>query len=220
MPLLSIKHKFTGSPIFELECGSMRLCVEAAISNDSDLRGADFRNSNLSGANLRSANLSGADLRGANLRGADFYLADLSLADFRGADLRDSNLRGANLRAVDLRGAQLRGADLYGADLSRANLCDASLYGAYHRDHKLIGDRSILQIGPIGSRADYLLAYFTNMGVLIRAGDFLGSLDIFRDKEIHGSGNNKYSQEYQAAIALIELHCKLWAEETIKESNE
>ena len=195
MPLLSIKHKFTGSLIFELECNSMRLCVESAISNDSDLCGADFRNSNLSGTNLRSA-------------------------DFRVADLRDSNLRGTNLRAVDLRGAQLRGADLYGADLSRANLCDASLYGAHLRILKLIGDRPILQIGPIGSRADYLLAYFTNRGVLIRIGDFLGSLDIFIDKEIHGRDHSKYAQEYRAAIILIESHAKLWAEETIKESSE
>ena len=59
-------------------------------------------------------------------------------------------------------GADLGGADLGGADLGGA---------------KLIGDRPILQIGPIGSRSDYLIACVTDQGVLVRAGCFFGSLD-------------------------------------------
>ena len=51
-----IKNRITGSVIFELECGSMRLCVEAAIKSMADLSWAY-----LSGANLSGAYLSGAE---------------------------------------------------------------------------------------------------------------------------------------------------------------
>ena len=63
--LYEIKHRYTGAVMFSLECESLKLCVEAAVSAKADLRGA-----NLSGANLRGANLSGANLRGANLSDA------------------------------------------------------------------------------------------------------------------------------------------------------
>jgi hypothetical protein len=40
--LFEIKHRFTGSVLFSLECGSLKLCVEAAIKSDADLSGADL----------------------------------------------------------------------------------------------------------------------------------------------------------------------------------
>ena len=92
-----IKCRFTGVIRFELECESMKLCVEAAIKSRADLRYANLRGANLCDINLSGANLYGADLSGANLRGA--------------------NLCDINLRCADLYGADLSGANLYGADL-------------------------------------------------------------------------------------------------------
>jgi hypothetical protein len=125
-----VKHRYTGAVLFEIECGSIRLCVEAAIQSQANLSGA-----NLSQANLSGANLSGADLYGANLYGANLYGANLSGADLYGANLYGANLYGANLSGADLSRANLYGANLYGAnlsgaDLSRANLYGANLYGA------------------------------------------------------------------------------------------
>ena len=51
MKRFEIKNRFTGKVLFSLECGSLKLCVEAAVEV-------------------------GADLYGANLRGADLYGAD------------------------------------------------------------------------------------------------------------------------------------------------
>ena len=75
-----IRHRYSGSVLFALETESLKMCVEAAIQGDANLRGADLRDANLRDANLRGADLWGADLWGANLRGADL----------RGADLRDA----------------------------------------------------------------------------------------------------------------------------------
>jgi hypothetical protein len=100
-----IKH-INGTILFEYECenNSIKKTLIEAVSNHTDLSGADLR---------------GADLYGANLRGANLYRANLSGADLYGANLSVANLYGANLR----------GANLYGADLYRANLRGADYKG-------------------------------------------------------------------------------------------
>ena len=135
------------------------------------------------------ANLCGADLRGANLCGADL----------RGANLRGANLRGANLRYADLRGANLRYADLCDADL-----CDGI---------KLKGLRPFLQLGPIGSRQDYFVAWITTKGLMLRAGCFFGSKDEFLNILDETHGNNAHAEEYKAALVLAEKHAELWTPE-------
>ena len=99
---IEIKNRWTGSVLFEVDIGSSKLAVEAAVKGGADLRRAD-----LHGADLREADLRGADLLGANLHEADLHGADL-----RGADLREADLHGADLHEADLRGADLHGADL------------------------------------------------------------------------------------------------------------
>ncbi len=94
MAIFEIKSRYDTSVLFSMECGSLKLCVEAAIKSRAYLGGADLR-----GADLRGAYLGGADLGGAYLGGA--YLG--------GADLRGAYLGGAYLGGADLRGADLRG---------------------------------------------------------------------------------------------------------------
>ena len=141
------------------------------------------------------ADLGGADLGGAYLRGADLGGADLGGAYLAGAYLAGADLAGAYLRGAYLRGAYLAGADLVGADLGGADLA---------------GARPILQIGPIGSRADYLVAYLTGVGVRIAAGCFSGSLDEFRAAVAETHGDSIHGREYAAAIQMIEAHAELW----------
>ena len=54
--LFEIKHRFTGRVLFSLECGSLKVCLQAAVEAKTYLRDADLRD---------------ADLRGAYLGGAD-----------------------------------------------------------------------------------------------------------------------------------------------------
>ena len=133
--LFEIKHRFTGKVIFNLECTSLKACVEMAVETGADLRGADLRDADLRGASLGGAYLSGADLRGTCLSGASLggaYLSDayLSDADLRGAYLRGASLGGAYLSGADLRDADLRGASLGGASFRGAYLSGADLSGA------------------------------------------------------------------------------------------
>lgn len=103
---------------------------------------------------------------------------------------------GANLRSANLYGADLRGADLFGADL-----CGGV---------KLSGARPYFQIGPIGSRNDYLQSYVTDSGIYLRAGCFFGTRDEFVAQLDAEHGDNEHAQEYRAALALIDKHAELF----------
>ena len=112
----------------------------------------------------------------------------------------------ANLHGADLGGADLGEADLGGADLRWANLRGANLGGA-----NLVGSRPVMQIGPIGSRADYLIAVVTTDGVRVTAGCFSGTLDEFRAAVESTHGDSEHGRDYRAAIAMIEAHAEIWA---------
>ena len=197
MTTFEITHRHTGSILYSGGGETLRDVVVSAVKGGADLRSAD-----LGGADLRSADLRGAYLRGADLRGAYLRCADL-----RGADLRSADQGGADLGGADLGGADLRSADLGGADLGGADLGGA----------KLIGDRPILQIGPIGSRSDYLIAFVTDQGVLVRAGCFFGSLDEFSSAVDKTHGDSVHGIEYATAIAMIDAHAELWTPAAIEQ---
>ena len=106
--------------------------------------------------------------------------------------------------------AYLRGANLYGADLHGANLRGANLYGANLGGKKLIGGRPFFIIGPIGSRGDYVQAWITDAGVMIRAGCFFDTRNQFELALDATHGQNNHGQEYRAALVLIDKHAELW----------
>ena len=119
----------------------------------------------------------------------------------------------AALEQATKAGANLRGANLVGADLAGANLAGAYLGGANlggDKKLKLIGQRPVFTIGPIGSRADTLIAFLTDAGIRIRAGCFFGTLDDFRSAIHETHGSNEHGREYAAAIVLIEAHASLF----------
>ena len=181
MSTFEIKNRNTGAVIYSGGGESLREVVIAAVK-------------------------SGADLSSAYLRSADLRSAYLSSADLRGAYLSSADLRSADLRSADLRGADLSGADLSGAYLSGAYLSSADLSGK-----KLIGIRPIYQIGPIGSRSDYLVAYLTDAGIMIAAGCFFGTRDEITAAVQATHGDNEHGREYRAALALIDAHAEIWA---------
>jgi hypothetical protein len=228
---IEIKCRFSGSLLFEhdAEENTLKLTVEAAIKAGANLAGAYLAGANLAGANLAGAYLAGAYLDGANLDGA--YLdganldgANLARANLAGANLARANLARANLAGAYLDGAYLAGAYLDGANLARANLAGANLAGAnlagayLDGEEKLIGERPIFQLGPIGSRCAYFVAYITNKGLRLTAGC---KKQISRERfetllaETHGDDN--HAQEYHAALAMIDAHAAIW---TPKESEE
>ena len=131
------------------------------------------------------------------------------------------------VEAADLGGADLRGADLRGADLCDADLCDADLRGADLRGAKvgkggdeatLVGSRPVVQIGPIGSRNDWLLVFWCgDAGVRISAGCQKQISEAHFLKRLayrHGEGDqaNIHAQHYIEAMAFAKRLLKDQAE--------
>ena len=111
-------------------------------------------------------------------------------------DLHAKYLAGVGCgKKADLRGADLRGANLRGADNKKLTL---------------IGDRPFIQIGPLGSRADTLLAFVTDGGVYVRAGRWFGPVKDFKKRVTETHKRNVHGREYAEAIKLIEAHMRLW----------
>ena len=112
-----------------------------------------------------------------------------------------ANLAGANLARANLAGANLAGANLEGSNLEGANIENGCA---------LSGLRPVFQIGPIGSRCAYFVAYITNKGLHLRAGCFFGSRDEFEEKLAGEHCDNDHAKEYRAALALIDAHAEIW----------
>ena len=116
---------------------------------------------------------------------------------------------GANLSAANLSGAFLSGANLSGAYLSGANLSRAVL-----RDgDRLIGARPVVQVGPIGSRSDWLVAYLTDGGIRIDAGcQRQITRAEFETRLANTHGDNQHAREYRAALTYIDAHAAIWSD--------
>ena len=124
----------------------------------------------------------------------------------------------ANLFRANLEGANLEGANLFRANLVRANLAGANLAGANLEGAKivgglvLVGARAIVQVGPIGSRADWLVAYMTADGLRLDAGcQRQITRETFAQRLADQHGDNQHAQEYRAALAYIDAHAAIWS---------
>jgi hypothetical protein len=184
--------------------------LDGARLDDASLAGA-----NLVGASLDDASLAGANLDGASLAYASLHDASLAGANLDGASLDDASLVGASLVGANLDGASLAGANLVGASLAGARLAGANLHGASLIDAmgniiKIIGERPLLIVGPIGSRSDYLHAFITDGGIYIKTGCFFGTIVQFIEAVTQTHKDNCHAQEYRAALALIEAHAAIW----------
>ena len=91
-------------------------------------------------------------------------------------------------KRANLSGTDLHGADLHGADLSGA----------------VLGETKIIQLGPLGSRKDYLVVKrFKDGSTEAMTGCFHGSLEKFAAavEETH-KDHAQFLIEYRAAIQL------------------
>jgi hypothetical protein len=196
----TINHRHTGAVLFETELPDDTL---SELATRAALEKAVKAGANLAGANLVRANLDGASLDWANLDGASLDWANLDGASLAGANLDGASLAGASLAGANLDGASLAGANLAGAILARAKLGDKTFTKS----------RPVLTIGPIGSRYDYLTAYMTDGGIVLKAGCFTGTVDEFRAKLAQTHGENEHAREYAAALVMIEAHAAIWTTE-------
>ena len=119
----------------------------------------------------------------------------------------DANLAGANLAGANLANAYLARANLARANLADANLANAKV-GSGDDESALVGSHPIVQIGPIGSRNDWLLVFCCgDAGVRISTGcqqQITEAYFLERLADAHGEGEqaNIHAQHYLDALAF------------------
>ena len=139
-------------------------------------------------------------------------LAIKSRANLSRAYLSRAYLSRADLSYANLSGTDLSYANLSGTDLSYANLSGANL----KNKEKLVGKRPVLQIGPIGSRCDYFVAYITDKGLRFDAGcQRQITREVFEARLAERHGENDHAAEYRAALALIDAHAEIWTQKKV-----
>ena len=122
------------------------------------------------------------------------------------ADAKEAVEAAVKARA-NLRGAYLDGANLDGANLDGANLRGAKV-GAGDDEAALVGLRPIVQIGPIGSRNDWLTVFWCgDADVRISTGcqqQITEEYFLERLAEAHGEGEqaNIHAKHYIEALAF------------------
>jgi len=202
-----IKHRFTDKVIFEAEIPDSipsgmvdRVLLEQAVA---------------AGANLTCANLYLFNLSGANLSAVDLRETDLRASILRGADMRGAKLQGADTRGNIFSGAELAGADFFeariGSNLSNADVRNAKLRGAILRDGlPLVGERSMISIGPIGWEQRTVFGWVTDKGLRVETGCFFGTREDFIKRLHKTHADNIHAKEYLSALAVIDKHFELW----------
>ena len=127
---------------------------------------------------------------------------------------------GANLARANLYGANLARATLAGATLAGANLAGAKV-GVGADEAALVGLRPIVQIGPIGSRNDWLTVFWCgDADVRISTGcqqQITEAYFLERLADAHGEGGqaNIHAQHYLEALAFAKRLLKDQADEKL-----
>lgn len=124
----SIVCKTSGDILYQGPFHSLKDCLEQAVQENVDLKGADFRHCNLSGATLDDARLGNADFSGANLSGANLSESVLDSCLFVNANLVDTCLSYSRLNGSDFQGARFGATDIAGAQLSLCTFSGLSTF--------------------------------------------------------------------------------------------
>lgn len=122
MQPITIKHYRTNETLFEGRFSSPRHALEAAITDNTHLSGA-----NLLGFDLSHANLDGCDLSNALLDDCDFTGANLSEVNFQHAKMRHTNLTMACLCESTMLHTDMRGAS-FGGTLINDTTLDSCIF--------------------------------------------------------------------------------------------
>lgn len=125
---ITIHCKTSGNPLYQGRFGSFRHCLEHAVKDRVNLKGANLRYRNLSGANLDDAFMDEADFTGANLTGTNLSESSLRACVFTNTNLIDACLSYSTLDESDLRGARFGATDIAGTGLSLCTFSGLSTF--------------------------------------------------------------------------------------------
>jgi uncharacterized protein YjbI with pentapeptide repeats len=154
------------------------------------------------------------------LEGADWKLAFVAAVK-AGQEFKEADLSGKDFSGIELAGGVFDNSRFDNSRFDNSRFDNSSFYNSRFDnssfdnssfDGQIISKtpRPFLFIGPLGADQHQLMAVSTVKGIRLKTGCFSGSVTEFVAALKKKHGDNDIAKEYQAALALIELHFKLW----------
>jgi uncharacterized protein YjbI with pentapeptide repeats len=181
-----IKNWITGKVMFTLEGADWKLAFVAAVK---------------AGQEFKEADLTEKDFSGIKLTGGVFYNSSFDNSSFYNSSFDNSRFYNSSFD----------NSSFYNSSLDNSSFDNSSFYNSSFDGLKISKTpRPFLFISPLGADQHQLMAVSTVKGIRLKTGCFSGSVPEFIAALKKKHGDNDVAKEYQAALALIELHFKLW----------
>ena len=139
----------SGLPLFESNDHSLRSCLERAVANQIDMRGANLRGGNLRYAKLDEGRFDGASFWGADLSNADMAAGSFKRGDFRASRLFKSCLAESNFAQSDFRGAYFEDTIFRETDFTKAQFSCPSIFTCPIEDAKSFDRALFWHLGEV-----------------------------------------------------------------------
>jgi hypothetical protein len=221
-----IKNWITGKVMFTLEGADWKLAFVAAVKAGQEFKEAD----------LTEKDFSGIKLTGGVFYNSSFYNSSFDNSSFDNSRLDNSsfdNSRFDNSRFYNssFDNSRFYNSSFYNSSFDNSRFYNSSFYNSSFDNSRLDNSsfdnssfynssfdglkisktpRPFLFISPLGADQHQLMAVSTVKGIRLKTGCFSGSVPEFIAALKKKHGDNDVAKEYQAALALIELHFKLW----------
>jgi uncharacterized protein YjbI with pentapeptide repeats len=175
MKIYDIISRHSDKILFSGRFRSFRHTLESAVTNNTDLTGADLRARNLSGISLDDALLDQADFTGSNLTGANLSEARLRGASFINTCLYNTCFAYSDLQGCSFIDASFGGTDITGSNLSHSTFSTLSCFSLDFVD-------AAAMTGCIFTNPDGMIATMSKPPLVIKGAS--RSVIIFMDRTV------------------------------------
>ncbi len=212
-----IKNWISGKLMFTLEGENWKVAFTVAFKAGNKFEYADLSGKDFSGIEVEGGAFIGTrfiDTRFSDTSFSGTRFIGTSFIDTRFIDTRfiDTRFIDTRFSGTSFSGTSFSDTSFSGTRFSGTSFIDTSFKKSTFNGKKITEfERPIFTIHPLGSDQHTLVAISTEVGIHLQTGCFNGSVDEFNTALKKKHGDNEHAREYTAALALVELHFKLWA---------
>jgi uncharacterized protein YjbI with pentapeptide repeats len=206
-----IKNWITGKVMFTLEGADWKLAFVAAVKAGQEFKEADLTEKDFSGIKL-----TGGVFYNSSFDNSSFYNSSFDNSRFYNSSFDNSSFYNSSFYNSSFDNSRFYNSSFYNSSFDNSRLDNSSFDNSSFYNSSFDGlkisktPRPFLFISPLGADQHQLMAVSTVKGIRLKTGCFSGSVPEFIAALKKKHGDNDVAKEYQAALALIELHFKLW----------
>jgi uncharacterized protein YjbI with pentapeptide repeats len=206
-----IKNWITGKVMFTLEGADWKLAFVAAVKAGQEFKEADLTEKDFSGIKLTGGVFYNSSFDNSSFYNSSFDNSRFYNSSFDNSSFYNSSFDNSSFDNSSFYNSSFDNSSFDNSRLDNSSFDNSSFYNSSFDGLKISKTpRPFLFISPLGADQHQLMAVSTVKGIRLKTGCFSGSVPEFIAALKKKHGDNDVAKEYQAALALIELHFKLW----------